>query len=229
MKPTQATILKSGAILTPVARATFVHLFEPDDFGGNKKYGLTLLFSKGSDLTPLKRAAHKAAKGKKEYIDKVFKDGNERAGKDGYGEVFENVTFISAKTNFKPQVAKKINGQVIPITDPSEVYWGMYVRAVVTPHFYNITGNKGVSFTLKSVLKIRDGEPLGGGSLDEDYADCEDSELADTGTDNYDDQSSGEDYWGKDSGNPEYNDDDVDNFDDDDDDDNFDDDDDIPF
>lgn len=214
MKPTQAKILKSGAILTPVARATFVHLFEPDDFGGNKKYGLTLLFSKGSDLTTLKRAALKAAKGEREYIDKVFKDGDERAGKDGYGEVFENVTFISAKTNFKPQVAKKINGQVIPITDPSEVYWGMYVRAVVTPHFYNITGNKGVSFTLKSVLKIRDGEPLGGGSLDEDYADCEDSEL-DTGTDNYDDQSSGEDYWGKDSGNPE--DDDVDNFDDDDD------------
>ena len=48
------------------------------------------------------------------------------------------------------------------ITDPDEVYAGAIVRASVTSFSYDVSGNKGVSFALNNVQKIRDGERLDG-------------------------------------------------------------------
>ena len=46
--------------------------------------------------------------------------------------------------------------------DPSLVYGGCYVRASLICYAYDVSGNQGVSASLRSVQKIGDGDRLGG-------------------------------------------------------------------
>jgi hypothetical protein len=85
-----------------------------------------------------------------------FRDGsNEREDKDGY----EGNMFIGARSNDRPGVI--VGRDRLPCTDESEVYGGCYVRASLTAFAYDVDGNRGVSFALNNVWKIRDGEPFG--------------------------------------------------------------------
>lgn len=190
-------------IITPVARATYVHLFEPDDYNDKKKYGLTLLFPPEADLGPMKKAAFDAAvrkfgenavKGR--LFGNPFRSGDDRAA-DGKGDYFEGTTVVAAKSVYAPEVYKKINGVTTQITDPQEVYWGMYVRAVVTVYLYENSGKKGISLPLVRVLKVRDGDPIGsmGISAEDEFADLEDSDISENGSDNG--------YWAAESGKSE--------------------------
>ena len=60
---------------------------------------------------------------------------------------------------FKPEVVD-IQGQ--PLTEPGQVYSGMYANVLVNFYFYN-NQSSGISAGLGPVQKVRDGEPLGGG------------------------------------------------------------------
>jgi hypothetical protein len=44
--------------------------------------------------------------------------------------------------------------------DKADLYSGCYLRATVTAYAYTHGGNKGVSFSLQNLQKVRDGEPL---------------------------------------------------------------------
>lgn len=161
-------------VMTPEFRASFVHVFRPQDpfqAGGDPKYGLTMLFPKGADLSKVKAAA-KAAIVEKWGPDKSkwpsnlrlpFRDQGEKADKfDGYEE---GAIFINATSKMKPGL---VDAQVNDIIDETEFYSGCYARATIRAFAYDTKGNRGVGFGLQNVQKLRDGDPLGGRTRPED-------------------------------------------------------------
>jgi hypothetical protein len=73
--------------------------------------------------------------------------------------------FIRASNEKKPGV---IDARKNPIVNEADFYSGCYVRAHIHAFYYDNNGNKGISFGLDNVQKIRDGEPLGGRMKAED-------------------------------------------------------------
>lgn len=79
------------------------------------------------------------------------------------------VVYVRAASEFKPGV---INAQKQEIMNPQEAYGGAYFRAQVHAYWYDVKGNKGVTFGLDNVQLIRDGEPFGGRQKAEDAFDA---------------------------------------------------------
>ena len=50
------------------------------------------------------------------------------------------------------------------ILDPNEVYSGCYGRVSVIFYPYNASGSKGIACGLNNVMKVAEGERLGGGT-----------------------------------------------------------------
>jgi hypothetical protein len=153
----------SDNIMTPEFRVSYPHVFEAqskDD--GSKVYTMACLFPKGANLDALKKDAMRALTEKfgadqtkwPKNLKSPFRDQGEKEG-DGYeaGAIFINVT-----SRQKPGLVDRSNQ---PIIDPSEFYEGCYARATVRAFYYDKKGNKGVSFGLRNIQKIRDGERLG--------------------------------------------------------------------
>lgn len=64
--------------------------------------------------------------------------------------------------------------KLVPITDERDIYSGCYAKASISAYPFNYENTKrGITFGLENILKIRDGEPLGGAaaSPDSDFAD----------------------------------------------------------
>lgn len=58
--------------------------------------------------------------------------------------------------------------------DTEKVYSGCYGAAFVTPFYFNKEKNQGISLSLQSFMKVKDGEPLAGGSnAEEDFAEVD--------------------------------------------------------
>lgn len=153
-------------VLTPEFRVSFPHVFAPHTgFEGQAaKYSLVMLFDHKTDISKLKQAAFKAAVdkwGPKEKWPKAlrmpFRDGNEKSDLQGY----ENTIYVTANSpKQRPQV---INAKKEPITEEDGAFYpGCYARATLRAFAYDKAGNKGVSFSLQNVQKIRDGESFGG-------------------------------------------------------------------
>lgn len=167
-------VMSDLRVVTPEAILSYPALFEPKAMneGQTKKYSAELIFPSGTDLKPLREAAHKAAVAK--WGDKIpkklrspFRDGSvDREGKPEY----EGATFISARTTKKPAVVT--GPDRVPVSDPETLYGGCKVRCSVTAFAYDNAGNCGVSFYLNSVWKLSDGTRLGGTGGD-DFAGVE--------------------------------------------------------
>lgn len=157
-------------------RVSYPAVFEPKGFdGGEAKYSIVMLFPKNVDLgkaplnkkgeeigLSLKRVVFNAAEekwGPKEKWPKglrlPFRDGDEKADRDGY----EGHIFVSATSKSKPGLVGPSN---TPILNAEGFYAGCYARAEVIAFAYDTKGNKGVSFSLQNVQKLRDGEPFSG-------------------------------------------------------------------
>ena len=184
----------STQITTGKVRFSYCYLFSPktmDD--GSEKYCVTLLIPKSDKATLSKiRAAIEAAKtsyiqrnsGKKlpSNLKNTLHDGDgERPNGGEFGEECHGhyVMTVSAKN---PPVI--VNSDKTPITDPRELYSGCYGRAVLNFYVYDTQGNKGVSAGLNGVMKLYDGEPLGGGVVtdsdwDDGWEDDEDDSFDD--------------------------------------------------
>lgn len=176
-------------LITPEFRVSFPAVFRPDSFGdGDPKFRITMLFPKGADLGKLKKAVKATAIerwGDKlpEKLRSPFRDGSEKEHLDGYEA---GVTFVPATSDVQPNVCDRNKEEILSARD---FYAGCYARAILVPFAYDTKGNKGVSFGLRDVQKIRDGDPFGGGgSMKEmfDELDPIDDDLGDTGTDNFD-------------------------------------------
>jgi hypothetical protein len=153
-------------VMTPQFRVSFPNVLRPGKpmkAGDEPKYGVTMLFPKGQDLSKMKAAAHAAcveswgadqSKWPKNFRN-PFRDQSEKAF-EGYEA---GAIFVTAKSKNRPGL---VDVNVLDIIEEKDFYPGCYARATVNAFCYEYMGNKGVAFGLNNVQKLKDGEPLGG-------------------------------------------------------------------
>lgn len=163
---------------TPEFRVSFPSVFEAKSFNNQEpKFSIAMLFTKTTDLKELKRAANNAliekwgsdkAKWPK-GLRSPFRDGNDKPDLDGY----KDTILVSASSKTRPGVVgNKIDettGKLRVITkddanpDGGQLFYaGCYARATLIAFAYDTSGNKGVSFSLQNIQKLRDGKPFSG-------------------------------------------------------------------
>lgn len=175
-------------VVTNEVRLSYAHLFEP--WSGKedqeKKYSVTLLIPKSDKETYRKlRAAEAAAAeaGKAKFggkVPKVLKsvihDGDTEADLDDNPE-YAGHWYMSVSSKTKPGL---VDRALNPILDSEELYSGAYARVSINAFAYSVSGNKGVSFGLNHVQKLRDGDFLGGRSrAEDDFDELDDEDLDD--------------------------------------------------
>lgn len=156
---TKKNIRLDGCVLS------FPSLFEPRAAveGAKPKYSCNLLMPPDFDLGPLKQIIAEAAR--EEWGDKMpkklvlpIKDAHaEKPEYDGYKPGWH---FIAPNSMRRPTV---VDQSRTPIDDPSALYAGCVVNAVVHAYTWTAAGRKGVSIGLSGVQFARDGERLDGG------------------------------------------------------------------
>lgn len=177
-------------VVTPEATAAYAFVHEPRkglNVGDEPQYSITLLFDKKTDITTLKNAARAAAKQK--FGEKMppglkspFRDGDMERPDD---ETFAGKTFITAKSKTKPGM---VDQRVQPILDPLDFYSGVICRASVYAYGYDVNGNKGVSFLINNLQKLRDGTRVSGRRpAEEDFGPVGGSDPAGAAVDELDD------------------------------------------
>jgi hypothetical protein len=162
----------------PQFRAWYVSVFEPravkGDTSGKMLYSVMACFAPGTDLTPLKVAAGKAAEllwhgnAAKTIAHPKFKPllKEQATLLDANGDLLPGAElggyYLSLSNKIQPLIVGP-NGQ--PTLDPAIIYSGAYCLAIAGAFAWeHPTGGKGVSFSLKGIQQVADGEPLGGGS-----------------------------------------------------------------
>lgn len=169
----------STKVVTGEVRLSYVHLFEKyTNIEGNEpKYSVVLLVPKTDKATiaaieDAQKAALETGKNSK-FGGKIpagwkntFRDGDDPAEADlEKNPEYEGHMFINVSTDRTPGI---VDRDMSPIMDSTEVYSGCYARVSINAFPFSAQGNKGVSFGLQHVQKIRDGEPLGGITRAED-------------------------------------------------------------
>lgn len=181
-------------VRTGEVRFSYANVFEPKAMEGStdKKYSVCLVIPKSDKKTikAVKSAIQKAAdaglntkfggKPVKKVMD-ILKDGDEERPDD---DTVANCYFINANAKTKPGVVYR---NLQPITDTTDFYSGCYGLASVNFYAFNANGNKGVACGLNNLVKLRDGEFLGGrASAEDDFADLDLDDLDDVDLDDID-------------------------------------------
>ena len=160
-------------LVTPEFRAAFISVFKATsmknaDGSVNKpKYSIRAAFPPAANLTPLKKEAEIAARDKwGDKIPKTLRSPfrlNEELENPviGIGDDWVIMSF-SANEDRRPGI---VDSKLQDIIDDSDVYSGAWYRAQVRAFAYENAGNKGVSFGLQNVQKLRDDDPLGNGRI----------------------------------------------------------------
>lgn len=179
---------------TPKFRVAFPQLFQAKAFDEKQepKFSVMMLFDKEAQATPeFKAIVKRVAEIRKEkWGDKPpknlkmpFKKGeklqNNETGKY-YGGCDEDTVAISAQGKFAPDVLnqKKHLLRAGVAADEAQLYAGCYAIATVTPQIFELPQSKGVTLYLGNVMKLAEGEPLGGKvSADQDFDDIEAIEV----------------------------------------------------
>lgn len=157
------------------ARLSYCHIFEPQTAkdGGNPKYSVALIIPKSNTaclnnikaaLAAAKEAGTATFGGKVGKIDSPIHDGDEERSED---PAYSGCFYLNAKSSRKPGIytlGPIVNGQrtFTPVTDAEAVYSGCYAFASVRFYAYNNSGHKGIAAALDNVIKVKDGERLGG-------------------------------------------------------------------
>ncbi|MFA9212965.1 MAG: DUF2815 family protein [Candidatus Methylacidiphilales bacterium] len=177
MSTTTTTNAPTTKVVTGLVRFSYLHIWEPSAVqeGQDKKYSASLIISKEDKATLASiNAAIKAAseQGKAKFGGKIpanlktpLRDGDVERPED---EAYANSYFINANAKTKPGI---VDRNAAPVLDQDEVYSGCYGRASVTFYAFNTSGNKGIACGLNHLMKVKDGESLGGRSTAEsDFA-----------------------------------------------------------
>lgn len=175
-------------VITGKVRLSYVHVFQPQSInGGEEKYSTSILIPKEDKETLRKiKTAIEAAKelGKSQWGGKIpanlklpLRDGDEERPDD---EAYAGHYFINASSKTKPGIAKPIGKtpdgktKFEEITDSTEVYSGCYARISINFYPFNKNGNRGIAVGLNNIVKVQDGEPLGGRArLEDEFAEIE--------------------------------------------------------
>lgn len=181
-------------VVTGKVRLNYANIWEPKEGdGGALKYSAAILIPKEDKETLRKiKAATEAAKelGKSKWGGKIpagcktpLRDGDEERPDD---EAYAEHYFLNASSYYKPRIAKPIgkgsDGKMKfeEITDSSELWSGCYVRVALTFNAFDVSGSRGVNVYLNDIVKIQDGERLGGRpSLEDEFADEEFDDIYD--------------------------------------------------
>jgi len=169
-------------VLTNV-RLSYVHLDKPySQNGGEPKYSATILVPKipADNRARIDAAIQQATAKAREKFGSAFPiqpktsvhDGDGVRPSDGqpFGEECKGCWVFTASAKTQPQL-RDVYGQ--PVLDSTEFYSGVYAHVGVTFFGYNAPQNKGIGAALDNVMKISDGEMLGGAraSAEDDFAD----------------------------------------------------------
>ena len=174
---------------------SFVHLVTPvvphgETDQAQAKYQLTIALPKddpfwGEVVTQIKAAAVEKWGKIPANMKKPVKDGDANVDDDGepkYPE-HEGCYTLQVSSKRKPDVA---DAALNPVIDPEELYSGAYYRVACRAYAWtHATGGKGISFSLETVQKVKDGEPLGGGGgkAEEDFANFKEESSGELDTD----------------------------------------------
>lgn len=163
----------STKAMTPEFRVAFPSVFQArkNDLNGKDEFSVVALFPKDADLKPLHLAAQAAlvakfGPDKKKWPTKMrspFRDQGDRAKNENGKEVLpqgyeKGLTYLTLRSQQKPGVVDK---DVQEIIDTSEFYGGCWARASINAYAYDIKGNRGVSFGLGNLQKVKDGDAFG--------------------------------------------------------------------
>lgn len=167
------------AFNTPIGRASFPNLSEPDET--YNRYGIQLLLPKDGEgvkefMASVYNAMLEEAKSlnsqkAQEIVNKqiAVKDGDKPALFSTYRGEYANHWVMSASRKAKlgkPGVVNR-NKQMI---DGSEIYPGCDVIVHINVCGYNFKGQLGVTIYLQHVMKVADNERIGGGGIDAELA-----------------------------------------------------------
>lgn len=166
-------------------RFSYVHVWEASSIGDDdkKKYSVSCIIPKSDKATLEKvkkaiQAAYTAGvaskfKGKKPNNWKnPLRDGDTDRTED---ESYEDAMFINASCNTRPGVVDRNRQQIL---DQDDFYSGCYGYVSINFYAFNTNGNLGVAAGLNNVMKVKDGEPLGGrSSAESDFADIDMGEM----------------------------------------------------
>lgn len=205
-------------VITTIARASFPNLFTARSFKDQpdqpKEFKIDLLFDPADIKKPgkgkkgatpsLYEAYYNALKDqwgpnkdkwpKMRYGFKdVFKDGNEI--KNAEGEVYDGYAgkiIVTAKS--KEKFAPKVFDRYGEPLDEQDMYGGCFVQAKLIARPYDFAGNRGVSFKLYQVIKVKDGERFGGGGNHE-MAFAVEEDASDQFEGGNDDSNDEDDNW----------------------------------
>lgn len=164
---------------------SYVHLFEPYASmpGQEPKFSATVLIPKANVAAKQQiDAAIEAAKQQglqskwngqaPAILSTTLHDGDGvKQNGETYGPECRGCWVLNTSANVS-HPPKVVNLARQPIIDQSEVYSGMYGWVNINFYPYFSAGKKGVGCGLNSVMKTRDGQPLGGSapSVDEAFA-----------------------------------------------------------
>ncbi len=181
-------------VITGKVRLSYAHLFEPQqDDQGQDKYSTSILIPKSDKetLRKIKAAVDAAVElGKSKWGGKVpanlkkpLRDGDEERPDD---EAYAGHYFLNASSKNKPGIAKPIgkdtNGKTkfAEITDSTEVYSGCYAKVSLNFYPFDAKGNRGVAAGLNNIVKVQDGDFLGGrSSVQDDFANEDFDDIVD--------------------------------------------------
>jgi hypothetical protein len=169
-------------VITGEVRFSYANVFVPKLEDGQEvaKYGVALLIPKTDTKTvaAIEAAIKNALEQGRETkfggkIPKAFKnplrDGDEEKPDE---EIYQGMYFLNAKTKDQPQI---VGLDRKPIIDEEQFYSGCYGHASITFYPFKVPTNSGVAVALNSLMKSKDGEPLGSrkASAEEDFSNLE--------------------------------------------------------
>lgn len=177
--PVRLPNLEPSILTTPVFRASFVHLDVP--WGGDEgkgtlpSYQLLAVFADDADLSQMKAAQSRGL---------VSKFGPEAPGMVQHGvykvaimpkakmaikyQGFEGNGFyasLRSRSTNPPVCINLMSGNPVVLQRGAierVIYAGCYCYATFQPYTYDKSGGKGISFGLRTLVKVADGDSLGG-------------------------------------------------------------------
>ncbi len=182
-------------VVTGKVRFSYANLFTPKaiQVDAPEKYSVTLLIPKSDKATIAKiKNAINAAKdmylaknaGKKLPVNlkTTLHDGDgEKPNGGEYGAECRGCYVMTVSSKQPPVI---VDANKTPITNERKLYSGCYGRAIINFYVYDTQGNKGVSAGLNGIMKLHDGDPLGGGVItdtdwDDGWEDTDETDIDD--------------------------------------------------
>lgn len=176
----------SVKLMTPIFRASYAQsVWTPKtDDRGNEYYSISMIYNKDKtskeDLEKIRNAIRQAAaekwgadqtkwpRGMRNPLRDADTEDRSNPSAENYDVNYVNCFFMNAKSGSQPGI---VDENVQPITNESEFYSGCYARATVNFVAYDKKGNKGVGCYVNNIMKVCDGERIGGGApADADFS-----------------------------------------------------------